>query len=114
MSRDLPDGPVPDEHVFRYRVLGPDVERLRTFIADSGADASCRPVAVRSEAGLTVQLLLTRAQLGRVRATRAGDGLEIEEVEDVTAAQQAARAEVGPGNRFAQRGEVPHGLGRKE
>jgi hypothetical protein len=114
MTPDLPAGEVPDEHVYRYRVVGPDAERLRTFIADSGADASCRPVAVRSDAGLTVQLLLTRAQLGRVRASRAGDGLVIDEVEDVTAAQQAARAEVGPGNRFAQRGAVPHGLGRKE
>ncbi len=114
MSPEPPDDHSFDEHVFRYRVIGPDADQLRTFIAESGADASCRPVAVRSEAGLTVQLLLTRTQLGRARATRAGDGVVIEEVEDVTAAQQAARAEVGPGNRFAQRGDVPHGLGRKE
>lgn len=100
----------PTEHVLRYRVTAPDADTLRAFLAASGADVSCRPVAVRTEHGLVAQVLLTR---GQVRSTRAAPGVRLEEMEDVTAAQQAARAEVPTGDRFASRGAVPRGLGRK-
>lgn len=100
----------PDEHVLRYRVTAPDADALRAFLAESGADVSCRPVAVRTDDGLVAQVLLTRAQL---RTTRAAPGVRLDEEEDVTAAQEAARADVPTGDRFARRGAVPRGLGRK-
>jgi len=101
----------PDDHLLRYRVTAPDAETLRSFIAESGADVSCRPVAVRTDQGLVAQLLLTRSQLG---STRGAGGVEIEEIEDVTAGQQAALSDVPTGNRFTGRGDIPRGLGRKE
>ncbi len=100
----------PDDHLRRYRVTAPDADALRSFIAESGADVSCRPVAVRTDRGLVAQVLLAGARLDTPRT----GGVQVEEVEDVTATQQAARADVPPGDRFASRGAVPRGLGRKE
>ena len=101
----------PEEHVLRYRVTAADADTLRAFIDESGADVSCRPVAVRTDRGLVAQVLLTRSQLG---ATRGVVRVQVEELEDVTAGQQAARGDVATGDRFASRGAVPRGLGRKE
>jgi hypothetical protein len=114
MSADRTGGSPAEEHLVRYRVTGADADTLRAFLAESGADTSCRPVAVQTATGLAVQVLLRRSQLEGVRALRSAGGLDIEEVEDVTAAQQAAHADLGPGTRYAQRGDLPHGLGRKE
>jgi hypothetical protein len=104
----------PDDHIVRARVTGPDAETLRSFIDESGADPSCRAVAVRTERGLSAQLLLTQSQLAAARGKRSAADVDIEELEDVTASQQAARADLGTGNRYATRGAVPRGLGRKE
>jgi hypothetical protein len=106
--------PGPDDSLVRCRVTGADPDALRRFLADSGADTSCRPVAVRTDAGLVTQVLLTRTQLTSARRARTAAAVEIEEVEDVTASQRAARADVSRRPRYAQRGEVPRGLGRKE
>lgn len=100
----------PDDHVRRYRITAPDLDTLRSFIAESGAEVSCRPVAVRTDRGLEAQVLSTGAQLGSTRST----AVEIEEIEDVTASQDAAQADVPTGDRFTSRGAVPRGLGRKE
>lgn len=107
-------GPGPDEHVVRVRVTGPDAAALRSFIEQSGADVSCRPVAVRTDGGVAAQVLLTRAGLDAARGSRAAGGIELEEIEDVTEGQRAARSAVGTGDRYASRGAVPRGLGRKE
>lgn len=109
-----PTDPGPEDPLVRCRVTGPDPEALRRFVSESGADASCRSVAVRTDAGLEMQALLTRSQLASARSARSAAEVEIEEVEDVSASQRAARADLGPGTRYAQRGEVPRGLGRKE
>lgn len=113
MSSDQTE-PAQDDDLIRCRVAGADADALRRFIDDSGADPSCRAVAVRTGTGLEAQLLLTRTQLRAARATRSAADIEIEEVEDVTATQRAARADLSRGTRYAQRGAVPRGLGRKE
>ena len=99
--------------LLRCRVTG-DAPTLRAFLAETGADVPCRPVAVRDAggAGLAVQVLLEDTEVA-ARAQRAG-GPGIEVMEDVTAATEAARREVSPGGRYADRAAVPRGLGRKE
>ena len=101
--------------LLRCRVTG-DAPTLRAFLAETGADVPCRPVAVRDAGsgpgGLVVQVLLEDTEVD-ARAGRAG-GPDIEVVEDVSAAPEAARREVSPGGRYADRAAVPRGLGRKE
>ena len=98
--------------LLRCRVTG-DAHTLRAFLAETGADVPCRAVAVRAgEVGLALQVLVEDTEVA-ARAGRA-DGPDIEVVEDVTAAMEAARREVSPGGRYADRAAVPHGLGRKE
>ena len=47
-------------------------------------------------------------------AGHAQSAVSLEVVENVTEAGLQRQREVGEGNRFAARGEVPRGLGRKE
>jgi hypothetical protein len=93
------------------RVTGPDPQSLRDFVETSGADSGCRPVARRTERGLIAWLELTQAALDAARASRAGSLVEIEVLENLTQTQAARQAEVGAGDRYAQRGAVPRGLG---
>jgi len=98
--------------LLRCRVTG-DATTLRAFLAETGVDVPCRPVAVRDAGGgLAVQVLMDDTEVA-ARAARAG-GPAVEVLEDVTAATQAARLEVSPGGRYADRAAVVHGLGRKE
>ena len=97
--------------LLRCRVTG-DAPTLRAFLAEPGVDVPCRPVAVRGVGGLAVQVLMEDTEVN-ARAGRAG-GPDIEVVEDVTATTEAARREVSPGGRYADRAAVPRGLGRKE
>ena len=98
-----------------------DASALRAFLAETGAEIPCRPVAVRvggaglgDPAGQALALhVLLEDTAVHARAQRA-DGLAIEVLEDVDAATGAARREVSPGGRYADRAAVPRGLGRKE
>lgn len=113
----------------RARLTGTAAE-LRELFADlPAADFGCRPVAVRvavrvadadagteeraepAEPRVAAQVLLPRDELDGLRSRRAA--VEIEEIEDVTASAEAALGEVSPGGRFAARGEMPTGLGRR-
>jgi len=94
------------------RVAGPTPGALRDFLDATGADPGCRPVARRTSDGVEVLVEITRARLDSARASRAD--LVIEELEDLTEVESQRRAEVGRGDRFAARGAVPHGIGRKE
>lgn len=90
-----------------------DAPTLRAFLAEPGVAVPCRPVAVRAGgAGLAVHVLVEDTEVA-ARAGRAG-GPTLEVLEDVTASTEAARREVSPGGRYADRAAVPRGLGRKE
>ncbi|GIG39199.1 hypothetical protein [Cellulomonas phragmiteti] len=106
--------PAPHDHLVRCRVTGADASALRRFIEESDADTGCRPVARRTPGGLETLVELTRGQVDAARASRAGQDVVVEEVEDLTATEPARRAEVGTGDRYTARGVVPRGLGRKE
>ena len=67
MSTDRTGGAPEEDHLIRYRVAAADADTLRTFLAESGADTSCRPVAVRTATGLSVQVLLRRSRVDGVR-----------------------------------------------
>lgn len=104
--------PAPHEHRVWCRVTGAGAAELRAFLETSGAEPGCRPVARRTSEGLEVLVEVTRGQLDAARAARAD--VVIEELEDLTESEGARRAEVGSGDRYSARGQVPHGLGRKE
>lgn len=106
--------PPDDDPVIRCHVVAPTADDLRAFIAEVSPDIGCRPVARGSAAGLGIDVYLPRSRLEAARGARASAVLTIEEVEDVSANWESRRQEVGEGDRYAARGAVPRGLGRKE
>ncbi len=109
-----PSDPASQEQLVWCRVTGESADDLRSFIEASAADPGCRPVARRTEEGLEALVAVSRAQLEATRAQRSASGIRIEELEDLTAVGNVRRSEVGASDRYATRGSVPHGLGRKE
>jgi hypothetical protein len=107
---DTPD----DDPVIRCHVVAPTGDDLRAFVAEVQPDIGCRPVARGSGDGLGIDVYLPRSRLDAARGARSAGAVTIEEVEDVSENWQSRRQEVGEGDRFAARGAVPRGLGRKE
>jgi hypothetical protein len=103
-----------DDPVVRAHVVAPTAADLRAFVDEVQPDLGCRPVVRRSGDGLGIDLYLPRSRLDSARGARSASAVTVEEVEDVTANWQERRQEVGAGNRYAERGAVPRGLGRKE
>jgi hypothetical protein len=103
-----------DDPVVRCHVVAPTADDLRAFVDEVQPDIGCRPVARRSAEGLAIDVYLQRSRLDAARGARSAAAVTLEEVEDVTANWQSRREEVGRGDRFAARGVVPRGLGRKE
>ncbi len=106
--------PSGDDPVIRIHVTAATAAHLRAFVDEVEPDVGCRPVVRRAGDGLGIDLYLQRSRLDAARGARSAGAVSIEEVEDVTANWQSRRQEVGRGDRFAARGAVPRGLGRKE
>lgn len=104
-----------DEPVYRCHVVAPTTEALRDFIDEVRPDTGCRPVARKTaEGGVGIDVYLHESQLGQARSARSAAAVDITAVENTTENWQARAKEVGEGNRFATRGDYPHGLGQKE
>jgi hypothetical protein len=103
-----------DDPFIRCHVVGPTADALRAFVDEVQPDLGCRPVVRRSGDGLGIDVYMQRSRLDAARGARSAGSVTVEEVEDVTANWQRRRQEVGRGDRFAARGAVPRGLGRKE
>jgi hypothetical protein len=97
-----------DEPVFRVRVQAPTLDGLRTIVDELEPDLGCRGVARSSADGFEIDVYLPESRLTGARSA----ALTVLENQTETGLQR--QAEVGEGNRFAARGEVPRGLGRKE
>ncbi|HEX6344920.1 hypothetical protein [Umezawaea sp.] len=98
----------PDEPVFRVRVEAASLDDLRSVVDELDADVGCRGVARAEGDGFAVDVYLPGSRLATSRSAT------LTVVENQTEVGLARQAEVGRGNRFAVRGEVPRGLGRKE
>jgi hypothetical protein len=103
---------VPD--VFRCHVVAENADALRKFVRETRPDLGCRPVARSSRTGVGADLYFRQDQLDRARSARSAQLVDVTAVENVTENWRARKEEVGDGDRFAARGAVPHGLGRKE
>ena len=103
-----------DEPVFRVRVEAATLSDSRAFIDEIEPDLGCRAVARQSAAGFTIDAFLPESQLETARAGRAASQVSLTVLENQTEIGRERQAEVGEGDRFAARGEIPRGLGHKE
>ncbi|MEE1765099.1 MULTISPECIES: hypothetical protein [unclassified Streptomyces] len=100
--------------VFRCHVVAEDAEALREFIKETRPDTGCRPVARPTATGLGLDLYFRQDQLDSARSARSAPRVHLTTVENITENWHARKQEVGEGDRFAARGAVPRGFGRKE
>ncbi len=104
-----------DEPVYRCHVVAATTDALREFIDEVRPDTGCRPVARKTaDGGVGIDVYLHESRLAQARSAKSAAAVDITPVENTTENWQARTREVGQGNRFATRGDHPHGLGRKE
>jgi hypothetical protein len=101
--------------IFHVEITAGSLADLKAFTDEiQPDDLGCRPVVRRRGAEFVVDAYLPEERLDAARRSRAVSGVSLEVVENVTEAGLERQREVGEGNRFAARGQVPRGLGRKE
>jgi hypothetical protein len=106
--------PAGDDDVLRVRVSAPTLADLRAFADDLHPDLGCRAVVRQVGDEYVITAYLTPAQLTEARHTRAADRVSLDVVANESVNGRQRQQEVGTGDRYAARGEVPRGLGRKE
>ena len=102
------------EPVFRVRLQASSLSALRAFLDEVRPDVGCRPVAGRSASGFVIDVYVPESRLESARTSRAAPQVSVTVLENATEVGRERQADVGEGNRFAARSEVPRGLGRKE
>jgi hypothetical protein len=90
------------------------LEDLKQFTDETQPDLGCRATARKRDGGYVVDAYLPETVLEAARGARSAGKVTIRIVENATEVGQKRQQEVGEGNRFAVRGEIPRGLGRKE
>ena len=101
--------------IFHIEIAAGTLADLKAFTDEiQPDDLGCRPVVRRRGAEFVVDAYIPEAQLDAARGARAARGVSVQVVENVTEVGLQRQREVGEGNRFAARGEIPRGLGRKE
>ena len=104
-----------EEPVIRIQIEAPTMADLRAFTDEIGpADLGCRAIPRQMEGRLVIDGYLPESQLRTARGSRAAGRVSLRVIENATETGRQRQREVGEGDRFASRGEVPRGLGRKE
>lgn len=103
-----------DESVIRFEIQGDSLDDIRAFADEVQPDLGCRPIARKTDDGFVIDAYLPESRLKAARRIRSADLVRIRVIENATEIGWERQKEVGTGNRFAARGTVPHGLGRKE
>ena len=102
------------ETIFQVEIEAPTVTDLKAFTDEVQPDLGCRPVFRQRGDRVFVVAYLPEATLEDVRRGSMADRVTLRVIENATSVGREHQNQVGQGNRFAQRGEVPRGLGRKE
>ncbi len=104
-----------EEPIIRVQIEAPTLVDLRAFTDDiRPADLGCRAIPRQTEGGFVLDGYLPDTQLQAARASRTASRVSLRVIENATEVGRERQREVGEGNRFAARGQVPRGLGRKE
>jgi hypothetical protein len=105
----MADGPI-----IRIQIEAAELTDLRAFIDEIQPDVGCRAVAREVEGKFVVDVYIPEPQLQAARGARSSSRVAIRIVENATEVGRQRQAEVGEGDRFAERGTIPRGLGRKD
>ncbi len=103
-----------DQDIIRVRVEAKSLDALRAFIDETEPDLGCRPAARQVDDNFVTDVYLPELQVEAARSARSAADVNLTVMENTTKMGLARQAEVGQGNRFAVRGLLPRGLGRKE
>lgn len=103
-----------NESIVHIQIEAPTLAELKAFIDEIQPDLGCRTISRQIEGKFIIDAYLPEAQLQAARDSRAARGVALHIIENATEIGRERQQEVGEGNRFSARGEVPRGLGRKE
>ena|SRR5215204_2301797 len=104
-----------DESIIHIQIEALTLEDLRAFTDEIGpADLGCRAIPRQTEGRFVIDGCLPETQLQAARGSRAASRVSLIVIENASELGRERQREVGEGNRFASRGEIPRGLGRKE
>ncbi len=104
-----------DEPIMRVQIEAPTLGDLRAFTDEiRPADLGCRAIPRQTEGSFVIDAYLPEPQLQAARDGRTASRVSLRVIENATEIGRERQKEVGEGNRFASRGQIPRGLGRKE
>ena len=102
------------ESIMRIQIEAPTLADLRAFTDEIRPDLGCRAIPRRRDGKFVIDAYLPESQVQAARGGRTASRVSLRIIENATEIGQERQKEVGEGNRFAARGQVPRGLGRKE
>ncbi|GAB2614994.1 hypothetical protein GCM10009696_20840 [Kocuria himachalensis] len=94
--------------LIHVEVRAAELEDLRVFARETGADLGCRATPRREADDWVVDAYLPEDRLATARSLRAAGRVQLEARENATAVGRERQAEVGTGNRFSG-GDVTRG-----
>ena len=103
-----------DEPIIHFQIEAASMEELRAFTDETQPDLGCRAIPRRTETGYVIDAYLPESRLEAARGVRSAGGITLNVIENATEVGRERQKEVGKGNRYAARGAVPRGLGKKE
>ncbi len=103
-----------NESIIHFQIQAPTLADLKRFTDEIRPDLGCRAVPRRIGGMFVLDAYLPESQLEMAQEMRATTRVSLQVIENATEVGRERQREVGEENRFAARGQVPHGLGRKE
>ena len=103
-----------EEPIIHIQIQAPTLADLKAFTDETRPDLGCRAIPRQIEGKFIIDAYLPESQLQSARDSRTASGVSLSIIENATETGRERQKEVGEGNRFAARGQVPQGLGSKE
>jgi hypothetical protein len=102
------------ESIIHIQIAASTLADLRAFADEVKPDLGCRAIPRQREGRFVVDAYLPETQLQAAQRSRTASRVSIRVIENATEVGRERQKEVGGRDRFAVRGQVPRGLGRKE
>ena len=103
-----------EDPIIHIEIRAATLAQIKEFTDQMQPDLGCRAIARAVEDGFAIDAYLPETALQAAREVRSAAAVSLHVVENASEVGRQRQQEVGGGNRFAARGEIPRGLGRKE